>query len=59
MDLLTVSEAAEALRCSPSMVRKQMKQGGLAYVAIGTRKVIRREDLEGWIRDHLQKVGAA
>ena len=54
MDLLTVAEAAEALRVSPSMVRKLCKQD-LPFVSIGTRKLVRRSDLEVWIAEHVQK----
>lgn len=56
MELLTISEAAEALRCSPSMIRKLCKQD-LPSVAIGTRRVIRESDLYLWVEQHVQGNG--
>ena len=54
MDLLTISETAEALRVSPSMIRKLCKQD-LRFLAVGTRKLILRSDLENWISEHVQQ----
>jgi excisionase family DNA binding protein len=57
VELLTISEAAEALRCSPSMVRKLCKMGGLPFVSVGSRRVIRESDLHHWVEQHVQGNG--
>jgi excisionase family DNA binding protein len=54
MDALTPKEVAKELKISESMVYKLLKTAGLPYVALGTRKIIRRPDLEKWIEDQVQ-----
>lgn len=54
-DILKPVEAAEILRISKSEIYRQLQTGGLPYIAIGKRKLIRRADLEAWIEAHVQK----
>jgi excisionase family DNA binding protein len=46
---LSLDEVAQELGVSYSMVRKLIATEGLPYVPLGTRKIVRREDLESWI----------
>jgi excisionase family DNA binding protein len=53
-EVLTLREVAERLRCSRSHVAKLVNGGvrglpPLAHVAMGRRKVVRREWLESWL----------
>lgn len=53
-DLLTIGEVAARLRCSKTHVSRLMRGlvGGvpiLTHIAMGRRKVVRREWLEIWI----------
>jgi len=54
-EILKPTEAAEILRISKSEIYRQMQTGGLPHIAIGKRKLIRREDLEAWIEAHIEK----
>jgi hypothetical protein len=54
MDILTVNEVAEALRCSKAHICNVLngKVPGvpkLTHVTVGRRKLVRREWLEEWI----------
>jgi excisionase family DNA binding protein len=49
MTALTISETAEELRVSPSMVRKLIAVDGLPHVRLGSRVIVPREDLEAWL----------
>ena len=54
-EILKPTEAAEILRISKSEIYRQLQTGGLPYISIGKRKLIRRADLEAWIEAHVQK----
>jgi excisionase family DNA binding protein len=47
--LLTVLEAAQELRIARSSVYKLMSRGELKSVHVGTRRLIRRSDLESFV----------
>ena len=48
-ELLTISEAADYLRMSPSSVRKATADGRLPVVQLGARVVYRRVDLAEYV----------
>ncbi len=48
-DLMTVSEAAEALRVSASVVEELIKNREITYVAIGETKLVRKSDLTNYV----------
>lgn len=52
--LLSVKEAAKALACSESLLRKWVHQGKLPHVKVGRLTRIRQSDLEAWLRLGLQ-----
>ena len=56
-NLLTITETAERLRVSYSMVRKILKTDGLGHVRVGTRVVIPEKLLQAWIDVHLRNDG--
>lgn len=45
-DLLTVPEASERLRVSPSMIRKMARTNALTYVRIGRAVRVRAADVD-------------
>lgn len=45
-DLLTVAEASERLRVSPSMIRKMARQNALTFVRIGRAVRVRAADVD-------------
>ncbi|MBO5323782.1 MAG: tyrosine-type recombinase/integrase [Oscillospiraceae bacterium] len=48
-DLMTVPEAAEALRVSASVVEELIKNREITYVAIGETKLVRKSDLTNYV----------
>jgi len=52
--ILLPLEAAAILRISKSEVYRLLATGGLPHVAIGKRKIIRREDLDAWLESKIQ-----
>jgi excisionase family DNA binding protein len=50
---LTLAEVAKELKVSYSMAKKLTEVYGLPFVAIGKRKVVRRQDLEKWIESRV------
>jgi excisionase family DNA binding protein len=48
-ELLTTVETAQALRISRSTVYKLIERGELKSVHLGSRRLIRRSDLESFI----------
>lgn len=51
--LLSVSEAAELLGMSERWTWAQIKNGKIATVRLGTRRLIRRQDLEAFVNAQL------
>jgi excisionase family DNA binding protein len=41
----SVTEAAEAIRVSPNLIRRMIREGALASARVGNRVLVRREDL--------------
>lgn len=41
----SVPEAAEAIRVSPNLIRRMIRDGALAAARVGNRVLVRREDL--------------
>jgi excisionase family DNA binding protein len=54
----TIPEAAEALRVSPSTVKRRIEDGTFPIVRIGGRTLIPRIPLEQWIEDHIETVAS-
>ena len=54
---LTVREVAAELRISPSMVRKLIAVDGLPCIRLGSRIIVRRQDLDSWIESRVQVSG--
>ena len=52
VQLLTIPEAAEALRVSQSQLFKMMKQGDLTAVKFGRRTLIERDEIQRVIAAH-------
>ena len=53
--LLTDAEAAKLTRLCPKTLYRERKAGRLAYVRVGTRRVLYRiEDLKAFAERHLQ-----
>ena len=48
MDYLTVSQAAELLGASPSLIQKRCKDGSIPCIRVGKQYRITRLDLEAW-----------
>jgi excisionase family DNA binding protein len=48
-DLLTVTDVASTLRCSPSKVKKIVADGSLPSVTVGRLRRVRRSDLDAYI----------
>ena len=46
---LTLQEVADILRINRSSVSRLLKSGGLAYIAIGGRKLVEVSDLQTFI----------
>jgi excisionase family DNA binding protein len=57
LQLLTAVQAAELLNIHPSTVYEMMKNGEIATVRFGRSVRIRRQDLEDFIRSHLERLG--
>ena len=55
--LLTVDEVAVILRIAPKTVYQMIRNKQIATVHIGRRAVIRRQDLEEFIKAHLEGRG--
>jgi excisionase family DNA binding protein len=56
MQVLTVAEVSEALRCSPDTVNRLINGGRLSAIPLGKRKrIVTEEDLAAFLR----KRGAA
>jgi len=53
MEALTLKEVAQELKVSYSMVKRLVLTEGLPYIPLGTRKIVRREDLEEWIQSRV------
>jgi excisionase family DNA binding protein len=53
LDLLTLNEVAAILRSDPTTVGRRVKSGELPAVHIGRRVLIRRQDLEVFVDEHL------
>jgi excisionase family DNA binding protein len=54
--LLTVTEAAQYLRCSASHLNKlRVTGGGPPFAKIGARVVYRRIDLDRWVEKQVRK----
>ena len=45
-ELMTIGQAAEALKVSPMTVRRLISDGSLPVVSIRTRRLIRTDDME-------------
>ena len=50
--LLTLQEVAAILRVNRSSVSRLLKDGGLAYIPVGGRKLICENDLARFIDNH-------
>jgi excisionase family DNA binding protein len=56
--LLTIQETAEILRVHRSTISRLFSTGELPYVEVGSRKLVREEDLRGFIDSHIGNVTA-
>jgi len=50
MNLLSVSDVAQELKLSQPTVRQLLSKGGLPFIRIGRRILLRREDLETFVK---------
>lgn len=53
--VLTLSEAAELLKCSERTLTKMAKSGSIPCFKLGMRWKFRREDLDNWMREQVEK----
>lgn len=57
IDALTIKEVAAELRCGYTTALRLMDTAGLPYVRLGSgqrcRRIVRREDLQRWIEEHV------
>ena len=58
MDLLTLREAADAMKVSESTVRRLVRQGSLTAYKVGDRGQLRikRDDLERYVESQIVRV---
>jgi excisionase family DNA binding protein len=50
--LLTISETAALLRCTPAAIYKRLERRQLPFIRIGRSLLVRREELERFLIDH-------
>ena len=50
--LLSISEAAQIARCHPQKIHRAIRGKKLPAVKVGWNWVIKRVDLEAFLRDH-------
>ncbi|GAB7024749.1 helix-turn-helix domain-containing protein [Salidesulfovibrio brasiliensis] len=55
--LLTIQETAEILRVHRATVSRMISAGELPFVEIRSRKLVRLQDLHGFIDNHIAKAG--
>lgn len=55
--LLTIREVAEVLRCCERHVENLRRRQGLPTIRLGRRVLIRRDDLEAWLREQREVLG--
>ncbi|MDC7124295.1 MAG: helix-turn-helix domain-containing protein [Spirochaetales bacterium] len=52
MEVLTIKEVKEKLKCSDWLVRDMVRTQGLPSIRIGKRVLIDKDDLENWLTEH-------
>lgn len=55
--LLTIQETADILRMHRSSISRMIRDGELPCVKIRSRKLVRLQDLHGFIDNHIAKAG--
>ena len=58
LDLITIDEAAAAMKISRVQLWKLRKSGAIPYVLIGSKAVFRRRDIERFIAENFHAKGA-
>jgi len=53
--VLTMSEAAELLKCSEKTLTKLAKSGEIPCFKLGMRWKFRRDDLDSWMREQVER----
>lgn len=53
-EYLTVPEVCEELRCSRSMIDKQIRENGLPITRVDGRVIVRREHLYDWLDQRVE-----
>lgn len=52
VSLLSISEAAQIARCHPQKIHRAIRRKKLPAVRVGWNWVIKKADLEAFLRDH-------